>query len=118
MTQNLFTLTLWRDDMGQFTQPGCRNVPPMSPSSQVVHKMTLVSGSVLHRRRVWSYRGLNVIQTYNSHDVRNKTHNGFTWEVEWSFGQYSMPYRSREQAKRAIDHHLNAAALKQATGQT
>lgn len=70
-------------------------------------RITRVDGSPLHKKSRWEYRGFGVIQEYNNHDTRNKTHKGFTWTVEWAFGYYSSPLHSRNLAKEVIDYRIS-----------
>jgi len=84
---------------------------PTNPhaAGKAAHKMVLVSGSLANSRRVYQYRGRTITQRYNTHDGRNKTHNGYTWTVE-GVGDYG----TRAKAKAAIDAR---AAIARATGQ-
>ena len=53
----------------------------------------------MSRRRKYSYRGKVIVQTYRTHDVRNKTHNGYSWEVEFRGGDHG----TRQKAKASVD---------------
>lgn len=71
--------------------------------------MVLVDGSPISRRRRYSYRGHFIVQTYRSHDVRNATHNGFDWHVEWATGGAAYPggRANRANAKALIDYAIS-----------
>lgn len=67
------------------------------------HSMTLVEGfRGISRKLVWEYRGQRIEQVYRTHDVRNKTHNGFAWHVLFNDGTVVQDL-TRAQAKARID---------------
>jgi len=73
------------------------------------HKMTVTSGWVGSSTRVtYSYRGHTITRTYRSHDVRNKTHNGYWWDVKFSDGKSIHGLATRAAAKNAIDRFEDA----------
>ncbi len=62
--------------------------------------------------RKYSYRGQIITQRYRSHDVRNKTHNGYEWGIEWK-NQFAhkgsdIQIATRAKAKARVDWALTA----------
>jgi hypothetical protein len=67
------------------------------------HSMVLIEGSIMHRIRKYSYRGHVIIQEYRSHDVRNATHKGYWWSVQFKDGTCTDRLPTRERAKAKVD---------------
>lgn len=77
--------------------------------SYTPYPMKLISGTAVSRKRRWMYRGHTIVQTYRTHDVRNKTHRGYEWHVEFNDGTFEHPVGgTRLRAKAAIDHRMDA----------
>lgn len=74
------------------------------------YRMTALSGWAQSKRRTYSYRGQVITQEYRSHDVRNKTHNGYWWGVQFATGQSIHGLTTRAAAKAAIDRYEEARA--------
>lgn len=75
------------------------------------HRMVLIEGSAVTKRRRYSYRGHILVQTYRNHDSRNSTHRGFDWHVEWAAGGVNFPITAtRAGAKATIDRATDQPA--------
>jgi hypothetical protein len=72
--------------------------------------MKLIAGSPATNRRRHAYRGHVITQQYRTHDVRNKTHNGYWWGVEFVGGQSAHGLASRADAKALIDTRVEVEA--------
>lgn len=71
---------------------------------KTTHRMSIVDGwSSSSVRVTYSYRGHTITRTYRTHDVRNKTHNGYWWAVKFKDGKSLHGLSRRADAKAAID---------------
>ena len=57
----------------------------------------------ISQRVKWAYRGYIIVQRFRSHDGRNKTHNGFDWEVLDPKGDTVYRTHLRKRAREYID---------------
>jgi predicted secreted protein len=70
------------------------------------YPMTVITGSPgITNRVVYGYRGHRITRSYRTHDVRNKTHNGYWYDVAFADGKGLHGLATQKDAKSAIDRY-------------
>lgn len=73
------------------------------------HPMVVIAGwPGISTRVTYAYRGHKITRTYRAHDVRNKTHNGYWYDVAFADGKGMHGLATKKDARSAIDRFENS----------